>query len=148
MTKKKKRKPVSAATKKKISDALKGKKHRHKGHKTSAATREKLRKALKGKKHPHKGHKMSAATRAKISAALKARYKNRPHKQRKKALPRHARYKAVGVRRSRNALITVSHSRVRRQLTSVRRHRHRPVIHHPRAHRVWRRRAARRRRRR
>ncbi len=41
------------------------------GYHLSAATRAKISAALRGKHHPHKGHPMSAATRAKISAALK-----------------------------------------------------------------------------
>lgn len=64
---------LSAATKAKISRALKGRKkkkapHPHKGHPLSAATKAKISKALKGKSHP--GHAVSSATRAKISAAL------------------------------------------------------------------------------
>lgn len=67
---------LSAATKAKISRALKGRKrkkakHPHKGHKLSAAARAKISAALKGKKH--KGHKLSAAAKAKISAALKGK---------------------------------------------------------------------------
>lgn len=65
------RKPMSAATKAKISRALKGRKHPHKGHRLSAAARAKISAALRGKHH--KGHKESAATRAKISAALRRR---------------------------------------------------------------------------
>ena len=76
-----KRKPMSAATKAKLSKALKGKKHPHKGHKMSAAARAKLSKEMKGKHRHHKGHKESAATRAKIAAKLRARYAAR-HKAR------------------------------------------------------------------
>ena len=64
---------LSAATKAKISRALKGRKrkkakHPHKGHPLSAATKAKISAALTGK--THRGHAVSAATRAKISAAL------------------------------------------------------------------------------
>lgn len=67
---------LSAATKAKISRALKGRKrkkahHPHKGHKLSASTRAKISQALRGK--PHRGHALTAATRAKISAALKGK---------------------------------------------------------------------------
>jgi hypothetical protein len=67
---------LSAATKAKISRALKGRKrkkapHPHKGHPLSAATKAKISRALKGKTHP--GHAVSGATRAKISAALKGK---------------------------------------------------------------------------
>jgi hypothetical protein len=64
-----KRKPMSAATKAKLSRAMKGKKHPHKGHPMSAAARAKLSAALKGKHH--KGHAESASTRAKIAAKLR-----------------------------------------------------------------------------
>lgn len=63
---------LSAATRAKISTALKGKKH--KGHALTASARAKISAALKGKKHPHKGHAESATTRAKIAAALRAHY--------------------------------------------------------------------------
>lgn len=67
--------PVSAATRAKLSAALRGK--HHKGHHVSAATRAKISAALKGKHH--QGHHVSAATRAKISAALRARHPNTKH---------------------------------------------------------------------
>lgn len=60
---------------------------RRKGHPESAATRAKISAALKayhkahpstGKKKPHKGHPESAKTKAKISAALKAYDKAHP----------------------------------------------------------------------
>jgi hypothetical protein len=75
------RKPLTAATRAKISAALKGKHHAHHGqvvhhvagsHKLSAATKAKIAAALKGRHH--KGHPMSAAARAKLSAALKGRH--------------------------------------------------------------------------
>lgn len=78
---------LSAATRKKISNALRGKKHPHKGHPESPATRAKISRALKGKKHPHKGHPESAATRAKISAALRGRH--RAHHKAHKASMHH-----------------------------------------------------------
>lgn len=65
--------PMTAATRAKISAALKGKKHPHKGHAVSAQTKAKISAALTGKPHPHAGHPMTAATRAKLSAAAKAR---------------------------------------------------------------------------
>jgi hypothetical protein len=59
--------PQSAATRAKISKALKGKRHPHRGVSPSAAARAKLSAALKGKPHPHKGvkgpHKRKSATR-------------------------------------------------------------------------------------
>lgn len=70
--------PVSAATREKLSKALRGKKHPHKGHAVSAATRAKLAAAKKGKKHPHRGHPLTAATRAKLAAARRG--KKSPHK--------------------------------------------------------------------
>jgi hypothetical protein len=78
---------VSAATRAKISAALRGKKHPHKGHAITAQTRAKIAAAERGKKHPHKGHAETAATRAKISAALKARHRKAPptHVARKRA---------------------------------------------------------------
>lgn len=66
--------PMSAATRAKISAALRGKHHPHRGHPMSAQTRAKISAALRGKPHPHRGHAMSAATRSKISAALRARH--------------------------------------------------------------------------
>jgi hypothetical protein len=69
---------VSAATRAKISAALRGKKHPHKGHAITAQTRAKIAAAERGKRHPHKGHAVTAATRAKISAALKARHRKAP----------------------------------------------------------------------
>ena len=63
---------MSAATKAKLSKAMKGKRHPHKGHPMSAAAREKLSRAMRGRHHKHKGHKESAATRAKIAAKLRA----------------------------------------------------------------------------
>jgi len=74
--------PVSPATRAKISRALKGKRHPHKGwhghhRKLSAATRTKISKALKGKHHPHRGHRQSAATRRKISKSLRGRHRRR-----------------------------------------------------------------------
>lgn len=74
------RKPMSLATRKKISAALRGKRHPHRGHRPSAATRARESAAHKGKRHPHKGHRLSAATRAKISRALRGRHhKSRCH---------------------------------------------------------------------
>lgn len=74
------RRPVSAATRARISAALRGKKHPHRGVRPSAATRARESAAHKGKRHPHRGHRMSAATRAKISRALKGRHhKTRCH---------------------------------------------------------------------
>lgn len=67
---------LSAATRAKISAALRGRPHPHKGHPLSLATRAKISAALKAK--PHVGHPLSAATKAKISAALKARHLARP----------------------------------------------------------------------
>lgn len=80
---------LSAATKAKISRALKGRKrkkapHPHKGHPLSAATKAKISAALRGK--THKGHPVSAATRAKISAALTGKtHKSHPLSQATKA---------------------------------------------------------------
>jgi hypothetical protein len=71
-------KPLSSATRAKISKALTGKKHPHKGHAMSAAAKAKLSAARKGKKHPHKAHPLSAATKAKLAAARKG--KKHPHK--------------------------------------------------------------------
>ncbi|NUP48069.1 MAG: hypothetical protein HOW97_12250 [Catenulispora sp.] len=100
---------MSAATRKKISKALKGKHHHHKGHKVSAATRRKLSKALKGKHHRHRKHPtglghekarrstgrhLSAKTRKRISAALKGKH----HKRRKRGDPAMRAVKARQVR--------------------------------------------------
>lgn len=41
------------------------------GYHLSAATKAKISKALTGKKHPHKGHSQNASTRKKISESLK-----------------------------------------------------------------------------
>lgn len=68
------RRPMSTATKRRISAALRGKKHPHRGVRPTAATRARESAAHKGRRHPHKGHRMSAATRAKISRALKGRH--------------------------------------------------------------------------
>jgi hypothetical protein len=46
----------SSATKAKISAALHGKHHPHKGHALTAATRLKIAAAERGKHHPHRGH--------------------------------------------------------------------------------------------
>lgn len=71
---------MTAATRRKISAALRGKKHPHRGVRPTAATRARESAAHRGKRHPHKGHRMSAATRAKISRALKGRHhKTRCH---------------------------------------------------------------------
>jgi DNA-binding transcriptional ArsR family regulator len=67
---------LSAATRAKISKALKGKKR--KGHALSSSARAKISAALKGKRHPHAGHALTSETRAKISAALKAHYAATP----------------------------------------------------------------------
>jgi hypothetical protein len=73
---------VSAATRAKISQSLRGKHHPHRGHAMSAATRAKISaatsKRLKGRPHPHKGHVMSNTARAKISKALTG--KRHPHR--------------------------------------------------------------------
>lgn len=71
------RRPVTAATRRKISAALRGKKHPHRGVRPTAATRARESAAHRGKRHPHRGHPMSAATRAKISRALKGRHHKR-----------------------------------------------------------------------
>ena len=62
--------------------AGKGRGHGHhkKGYHLSAATRAKISAALKGRHHSHKGHPLSAATKAKISASLK-RYDATHHAQ-------------------------------------------------------------------
>lgn len=70
-------KHLSAATKKKISRSLKGKRHPHKGHKQSKATRAKISKALKGKKHPHKGHPIGQKQMAAMQAGLRAYWERR-----------------------------------------------------------------------
>lgn len=71
------RRTVSPATRAKISAALRGKKHPHRGVRPSAAARAHESAAHRGKHHHHKGHRMSAATRAKISRALKGRHHKR-----------------------------------------------------------------------
>lgn len=72
---------LSAAARQHLSQALKGKKHPHRGHSISAATRAKLSKALhdrlKGRPHPHRGHAMSNEARAKISRAVKDKQRSR-----------------------------------------------------------------------
>ena len=116
----------SAATRTKISRALKGKHHkrrkpstRHHRH-LSAAQRAKISRALKGKHHKHKGHRLSAATRAKIAAALKG--KKHPHRKTRHRVAgtRHHR----GMTRGRPAYgkgATRFH-RARRQVEHARRH--------------------------
>lgn len=95
--KKRKGHPESAATRAKISAALKayhkahpstGKKKPHKGHPESAKTKAKISKALKAydKAHPRtyahrKGHPESALAKAHESAALRAYYKAHPRKR-------------------------------------------------------------------
>lgn len=75
---------LSSGARAKLSKARTGKPHPHKGHKTTAATRKKLSAALKGKKrkitHPgsHKGRKLSTAARQAMSARMKG--KKHPHK--------------------------------------------------------------------
>lgn len=155
--------PLSASAKKKISDALRGKKHPHKGHAMTAEARAKIAKAEKGKKHPHKGHPMTSATRAKLSEAAKKRAAARG---RAASSPRHvsSRHPGTGHRvhgagrpvkkgltlkaslrthvfhAGTHRLIHVGARRSRVTLIHApRKHRHRIVIHrHVRAHRVWR----------
>jgi hypothetical protein len=73
---------LSPETRAKISAAMRGKHHPHRGHAMSAATRAKISQALhnrlKGRPHPHKGHHLSNQARAKISKAEKGK----PHRRR------------------------------------------------------------------
>lgn len=144
--------PISAATRAKISAALKG---RHpKGHPVSAATRAKISAKLKGRKMSAaaraklsarmKGRHLSAATRAKISAAEKAR--RRPRKPTTTSKHRTA---TTGVRRVKRTIVgrtagkALISAHPRRSLkglihTHKRHRRTRIVIHRKaRAHRVW-----------
>jgi hypothetical protein len=132
----------SAASNAAQSARMKGKAHPHRGHTVSAATRAKISAALKGK--PHKGHAISAATRAKISAALKKRYAalrgNKEYKPRHKVLLRG--YRTKKFHSGTNRLIRSTLIRKRTGLIHQPRHRrskikvHRTVRHH----RVWRKR--------
>jgi hypothetical protein len=101
--------PMTAATRAKVSAALRGKSHPHKGHAVSTAAKAKISAALKGKPHPHKGHPMTAATRAKIAASLRAR----PHKA------------AAHVSKRRPRVAGARRAVVHRPVV------HRPVGHHP-----------------
>lgn len=150
--------PLSASAKKKISDALRGKKHPHKGHATTASTRAKIAKAEKGKRHPHKGHAMTTATRAKISAAAKKRAAARGHATNtrhpgtsrprmhgtphpvKRGLTLATALRTHAFHAGSHRLIHVGGHRTRLSLIHApRKHRHRIVIHrHVRAHHVWR----------
>lgn len=83
----------SAATRAKISKALRGRHHPHKGHRLSAATRAKISRSLKGRHH--KGHRLSAATRAKISASLKRHYGAHPRHRKSTRRVAHHTHRAV-----------------------------------------------------
>lgn len=77
--------------------AGKGRGHGHhaRGYHLSAATRAKISAALKGKHHPHKGGAQSAATKARISASLKKYYSAHPGAGKARAV------KAAATRKSR-----------------------------------------------
>lgn len=151
--------PLSAAAKK-ISDALRGRKHPHKGHAESADTRAKISKAEKGKKHPHRGHPMTTATRAKLSEAAKKRATARGGgTQRGATSTRHpgtgrttssagqrgpvlhgaARTPKFRAGSHRLIMAGTRHSRAS-LIHGVRHRRSRIVIHHIKTHRVWRKR--------
>lgn len=125
--------PMTAATRAKISAALRGKHHPHKGHAISSATRAKISAALKGKPHPHKGHAVSASTRAKISAALRG--KHHPHRGHPMTSATRAKISAALRARHPHAA-GASASKRRPRVAGVPRHRsaaapHRAIGHHP-----------------
>ena len=72
---------LSDETRRKISQALKGKHHPHRGHALSAETRAKISAALharlKGRPQPHRGHRMSTQAREKISRSMKDKHHSR-----------------------------------------------------------------------
>lgn len=71
---------LSAATRKKISRALTGKKHHHTGHVQSTATRSLISRTLKKKKGPSKGYRIGSSAKKQVSIMFKP--KRVPHRLR------------------------------------------------------------------
>lgn len=72
---------LSEETKKKISDANRGKPASNKGKPCSDETKQKLSESLKGRTSPMKGRKLAEETKSKISSSMKGKNKGKAKKK-------------------------------------------------------------------